>query len=187
MGAYAARNAVQMDALREELSTEFGVPVEVFYTTDAVAHRAALDGEIPCEGVTRVTAELVDRFAHAGEAYERASLAATPDQGAPVPGRPDLALLNADQLRAIRGDLREMQATQGWADITDGDIERLHALAVTVFGEERPGRGHDCRWMWSNGEIIVSGSVDVYGNGDAATWCAPSGWWVTATGEEPGE
>lgn len=98
--------------------------------------------------------------------------------------RPDIALLNNKQLAAIRDDLRNMQEKQPWADITDGDIERLHYLALTLDPEFRPGRGHSCRWLWSNGEIIITGQADVYGNGDEAQYCRPEGWWLTANDEE---
>lgn len=98
--------------------------------------------------------------------------------------RPDIALLNDKQLSAIRDDLRDMQAKQPWAEITDGDIERLHYLALTIEPEARPGRGHDCQWLWSNGEIIISGSTDVYGNEREALYCRPEDWWLTADDEE---
>ncbi|MGP9760931.1 hypothetical protein [Corynebacterium sp. AOP12-C2-36] len=100
--------------------------------------------------------------------------------------RPDIALLNDKQLASIRADLRDMQAKQKWADITNGDIERLHYLALTIDPESRPGRGHDCRWMWSNGEVIIGGNVDVYGNGEEPLYCVPEpdDWWRTADNEE---
>lgn len=98
--------------------------------------------------------------------------------------RPDLALLNAKQLASIRDDLRTMQSKQPWADITDGDIHGLIYLALTIEPEYRPGRGHDCKWMWSNGEIIITGNADVYGNGGEPVYCRPEDWWLNADNEE---
>ncbi|WP_312099021.1 hypothetical protein [Corynebacterium dentalis] len=100
------------------------------------------------------------------------------------PERPDLALLNEKQLVAIREDLAEMREKQPWAEITQGDIDRLHYLHLCLEPEVREGRGHDCRWMWSNGEIIIEGNTDVYGHRQPATYCRPNEWWLTADNEE---
>ncbi len=98
--------------------------------------------------------------------------------------RPDLALLNERQVDSIRADLREMKTKQPWAGIDADDIETLSSLALALDPERRPGRGHDCRWLWSNAEIIITGHCDVYGHGIAAMWCRPAEWWVTADGKE---
>lgn len=98
--------------------------------------------------------------------------------------RPDLALLNERQVDSIRADLREMKEKQPWAEITGSDVDRLDSLALILDPEYRQGRGHDCRWTWTNGEIIITGTCDVYGNGMPAMWCRPEEWWVTADGEE---
>lgn len=85
----------------------------------------------------------------------------------------------------IRADLKEMQAKQGWAQITDEEIGTPRLLHLHFFPEEYLGRGCDVSWIWSNAEIIVQGITDVYGDGSEALYCRPEDWWVTADDGDP--
>jgi hypothetical protein len=45
----------------------------------------------------------------------------------------------------------------------------VHDLAIQFQGEVRPGRGRDVAFLYADGDHIVTGTLDVYGNGSGLT------------------
>ncbi|MGP9761032.1 hypothetical protein [Corynebacterium sp. AOP12-C2-36] len=85
------------------------------------------------------------------------------------PLNPATALLNDAQMASIRSALQEV--ADNWPSGTSlerkRDIERLTDLTVSMRYHEadRPSRGVDVLWTYICDDLLVTASVDIYGNG----------------------
>lgn len=67
--------------------------------------------------------------------------------------------LTSRQVAALADQINSAQTGHGVDHISP------HRIAWDIEDEIRPGRGHDLRWLHFDGEHLVGGGLDVYGNG----------------------
>lgn len=74
----------------------------------------------------------------------------------------DMAAVTERQQQAITEALRRARDDHG---VSAPECWNDYSVNLVLADEVRPGRGHDLQWWWADGEHLLNGYLDPYGNG----------------------
>lgn len=94
-----------------------------------------------------------------------------------------LSRLRTERSSSVRPLTRQQRAALAHlvdtAERHNLDVPEPHDLDIAFLPEVSPGRGHDIRVWWCDGEHVLAGQLDVYGHGHVAlgdvTWVCNDG------------